>query len=169
MIKTPFELTNGMKPRLPEEVGPEAQRLHYSDDFASNRITILQQANQIVSKFSDSEKEKVKKYLDKNTSDSDPKVGDKVLHIEANFAGKNKEFPAKWTGPVSKAAWSSSSWHLEKQSLSTSTASENFGNEKLLKRGRKQMLKIHIMKKRPRKRTKMTQRERLIKVWHLTP
>ena len=98
---TPFELTFGMKPRLPEEVGPEAQRLHYGEDFASDRIRILQQAREIANKFSESEKVKAKKYFDKNTSDSDLKVGDKVLYSETDFVGKNKKFAAKWTGPVS--------------------------------------------------------------------
>ena len=87
---TPFELTFGMKPRLPEEVGPESQRLHYGKDFASDRIRILQQARQIPNRFSDSEKEKAKKYFDKNTSDSELKVSDKVLYSETDFVVKAK-------------------------------------------------------------------------------
>ena len=97
---TPFELTFGMKPRLPEEVSPESQRLHYGENFASDRIRILQQARQQIL-FSDSEKEKEKQYFDKNTSDRKLKIGDKVLYSETDFVGKNKKFAAKWTGPVS--------------------------------------------------------------------
>ena len=56
----------------------------------------MQQAREIVNRFSVSEKVKAKRYFDKNTSDSALKVGDKVLYL-----GKNKTFAAKWTGPVS--------------------------------------------------------------------
>ena len=57
--------------------------------------------SQIANKFSDSEKAKGKRCFDKNTSDSELKVGDKVLYSETNFVGKNRKFEAKWNGPVS--------------------------------------------------------------------
>ena len=96
---TTFELTYGMKPRLPEEVGPESKRLHYGNNFASDRIRILQQAHQIANRFSESEKAKAKFYFDKNTSDSVLKVGDKVLYSETDFVGKKQKICSQMDWP----------------------------------------------------------------------
>ena len=116
---------------------------------------------------------KRKKYSDKNTSNRDLEVSDKVLYTETDFVGKKKMFAAKWTGPVTIVKIKGDVVIIKLASGKTKPININhlinFGNKKLLKRGRKQMLKIQTAKKRPRKRTKTKGREKLNKVWHLTP
>jgi hypothetical protein len=44
---TPFELTYGMKPRLPSFPVPELQRISYGEGFVAERLQILKMARQI--------------------------------------------------------------------------------------------------------------------------
>jgi hypothetical protein len=44
---TPYELTYGMKPRLPSLPVPELQRISYGEGFVSERLQILKKAREV--------------------------------------------------------------------------------------------------------------------------
>jgi hypothetical protein len=43
----PFELTYGMKPRLPTFPTPELERINYGEGFVAERLQLLKKARQI--------------------------------------------------------------------------------------------------------------------------
>jgi len=97
---TPFELLFGMKPRLPSFPNPDIERVHYGEDFASERLQILNKARQIAREHSEASKATNKTVFDRDAKDHSFKIGDKVLYTEMTFAGRNQKLAPKWLGPA---------------------------------------------------------------------
>ena len=159
-----------MKPRLPEEVGPESQRLHYGEDFTSDRIQILQQARQIANKFSEMKNKKQKDSLTKTPVTVNVKSVIKCFTQKLISLVKTKKIAVKWTGPVLIMKIKDDVVIIKLASGKTKPININrlrkFWEQEILKRGRRHMLKIQTKNKRTRKWIKVMLRETLIKVWH---
>jgi len=97
---TPFELLFGVKPRLPSFPNPDIERVHYGEDFASERLQILNKARQIARQNATQNQMKYKTAFDDNAKEHCFNIGDKVLYMEMSFLNKNQKLAPKWSGPV---------------------------------------------------------------------
>ena len=97
---TPFELLFGVKPRLPSFPNPDIERVHYGEDFASERLNILRKARLLAHQHAQRTGQMTKDNFDKNTKAHSLKIGDSVLIKEMNFQGKNAKLAPKWIGPA---------------------------------------------------------------------
>jgi hypothetical protein len=96
---TPFELTYGMKPRLPTFPIPELQRISYGEGFVAERLQILRKARQIALDHSFEAATAYKDYHDQKASKHNLVEGDYAYIDNQLFLGKNKKLSQRWIGP----------------------------------------------------------------------
>lgn len=96
---TPFELLFGVKARLPSFPNPDIQKIHYGENFASERMNILNKARQLAHQHAQMKGSIYKAAHDANARPHKFKVGQKVLLKEMNFLNKNAKLSPKWQGP----------------------------------------------------------------------
>ncbi len=96
---TPFELTYGMKPRLPSLPIPELQRISYGEGFVSERLQILKKAREVALQESIKAGDKYKEVHDRKASSHDLKEGDYAYLDNQLFLNKNKKLSQRWIGP----------------------------------------------------------------------
>ncbi len=96
---TPFELTYGMKPRLPSLPIPELQRISYGEGFVSERLQLLKKAREVALADSFEAGDAYKETHDKNASEHNLKEGDFAYLDNQLFLGKNKKLSQRWIGP----------------------------------------------------------------------
>jgi hypothetical protein len=96
---TPYELTYGMKPRLPALPIPELQRISYGEGFISERLHILKKAREVALADSFKAGDTYKDAHDKKASLHNLKEGDYAYLDNQLFLGKNKKLAQRWIGP----------------------------------------------------------------------
>jgi hypothetical protein len=96
---TPFELTYGMKPRLPSLPIPELQRISYGEGFVSERLQLLKKAREIALEDSFKAGNSYKEAHDKKASGHNLQEGDYAYLDNQLFLGKNKKLAQRWIGP----------------------------------------------------------------------
>jgi hypothetical protein len=96
---TPYELTYGMKPRLPSLPIPELQRISYGEGFVSERLQILKKAREIALADSFKAGDWYKEAHDKKASEHNLLEGDYAYLDNQLFWGKNKKLSQRWIGP----------------------------------------------------------------------
>ena len=96
---TPFQLTFGIKPRLPNLPNPETDRKRYGESFASERMELLQKWRQRALEISLNQREEQKYYHDRNASQHKFVIGQKVLLTENMFLNKNRKIAHQFSGP----------------------------------------------------------------------
>jgi hypothetical protein len=96
---TPFELTYGMKPRLPSLPIPELQRISYGEGFVSERLQILKKAREVALANSFKAGDTFKEAHDRKASQHNLKEGDYAYLDNQLFLGKNKKLAQRWIGP----------------------------------------------------------------------
>ena len=99
-IKTsPFFLTFGVEPRLPNFPEPDLRRKFYGESDADELKLRLLRARQIAYENNLETTEKAKEYFDKKVKPTDYKLGQYVLLDEHSFLGKNTKLAPKYSGP----------------------------------------------------------------------
>ncbi len=96
---TPFELTYGMKPRLPSLPIPELQRISYGEGFVAERLQLLKKAREIALEDSFKAGDSYKEAHDKKSSAHNLLEGDFAYLDNQLFLGKNKKLSQRWIGP----------------------------------------------------------------------
>ena len=95
---TPFFLTFGMEPRLPNLPGPELRRF-YGENDAHDIINRLQLARELALKNLMNSVNKFEHYFNMKAKPHQYCVGQKVWVDEKNFLNKNRKLAPNWTGP----------------------------------------------------------------------
>ena len=99
-IKTsPFFLTFGIEPRLPNFPEPDLRRKFYGESDADEMKLRLLRARQIAYENNQLVTEKSKAYFDSKAKPVDYKVDQYVLLDEHSFLGKNTKLAPKFSGP----------------------------------------------------------------------
>ena len=99
-IKTsPFFLTFGIEPRLPNFPEPDLRRKFYGESDADEMKLRLLRARQIAFENNQDVTDKAKTYFDGKAKPVDYKVGQYVLLDEHSFLGKNTKLAPKYSGP----------------------------------------------------------------------
>jgi hypothetical protein len=88
----PFELTYGMKPRLPSLPVPELQRISYGEGFVSERLQILKKERVVALADSFKAGDSYKEAHDKKATNHNLKEGDYAYLDNQLFLGKKRNY-----------------------------------------------------------------------------
>ncbi len=95
-ITTLFELLFREKADIPNE---DIQQLHYGETFAAESFNLLQNLRAQVHQHASKNIEKSKAHFEKDTSDHQFQIGDKVLISNDFYTGKNLKWAPSYKGP----------------------------------------------------------------------
>jgi len=96
---TPFELLFGVKARLPSFPNPDIQKIHYGENFAAERLNILNKARTLAKQHAEQKGKVYKDDHDKHARPHTFKQGQKVMLKEMTFLHKNPKLAHQWSGP----------------------------------------------------------------------
>ncbi len=97
---TPFELTYGMKPRLPSLPIPELQRINNREGFVSERLQILRKPREVALADSFKAGDSFKEAHDKKASQHNLKEGDYAYLDNQLLLGKIKSCHSDGLVPI---------------------------------------------------------------------
>ena len=96
---TPFELLFGVKARLPSFPNPDIQKIHYGENFAAERLNILQKARSLAHQHATLKGAEYKSDHDKRAKQHNFQPGQQVMLREMTFLHKNPKLARQWSGP----------------------------------------------------------------------
>ena len=95
---TPFFLTFGIEPRLPQPPTPDLQR-YYGQSDAAEWYATLQHCRQIATRHNVAASDEMQAQFNRRAAPYHYVVGQLVFLDEQNFLGRNRKIAPRWTGP----------------------------------------------------------------------
>jgi hypothetical protein len=96
---TPFFLTYGIEPRMPDFPGPELRRKFYGESSTDDLIRRLLLARDVARRNNEESTARAEDYYNSQASAHNFKVNQLVLLDEHSFLHKNTKLAPKWSGP----------------------------------------------------------------------
>ena len=96
---TPYFLTYGQEPRLPNLPTPDLRRKFYGESSSAELYQTMMFARDTARRYNEEASDNYKSYYDKKAAPHNYKVHQLVLLDEHSFLGLNTKLAPKWSGP----------------------------------------------------------------------